>query len=60
MFLPIVQYHAGADVASFAPLSEHLLAYEWGLAQYLGAGVAACYRGAALYDTQAVKVIVAK
>ena len=29
----------------FEPLSAHLREYEWALAQYLGAGVAACYRG---------------
>lgn len=50
MFLPIVQYHGGGAAASFAPLEDHLEEYEWGLAQYLGAGVAACYRGEKLYD----------
>ena len=36
---------AGGDAAMFMPLSEHIDEYEWALAQYLGAGVAACYRG---------------
>lgn len=35
-------------------------AYEWGLAQYLGAGVAACYRGDRIYDTQRTKEVVKK
>ena len=36
---------AGGDAAMFEPLSAHIAEYEWALAQYLGAGVAACYRG---------------
>ena len=42
MFLPITDYHAGGEAAAFG---NDLKAYEWGLAQYLGAGTAACYRG---------------
>ena len=34
--------------------------YEWGLAQYLGAGVAACYRGYRIYDTDRTKRLVTK
>ena len=34
--------------------------YEWGLAQYLGAGVAACYRGYRVYDTDRTKDLVKK
>ena len=34
--------------------------YEWRLAQYLGAGVAACYRGYRLYDTDRTKKLVKK
>ncbi len=34
--------------------------YEWGLAQYLGAGVAACYRGLRIYDTEETKALVKK
>ncbi len=34
--------------------------YEWGLAQYMGAGVAACYRGLRLFDTEETKALVKK
>ena len=34
--------------------------YEWGLAQYLGAGVAACYRGYRVYDTDRTESLVKK
>ena len=34
--------------------------YEWGLAQYLGAGVAACYRGTRVYDTPETRDMVKK
>ena len=34
--------------------------YEWGLAQYLGAGVAACYRGYRVYDTERTRRLVMK
>ena len=60
MFLPLVDYHGGGAAAAFEPMSEHLAEYEMGLAQYLGAGVAACYRGFRLYDTPAVQAIVSK
>eukprot|EP01065_Artemidia_motanka_P000574 TRINITY_DN1026_c0_g1_i1.p1 TRINITY_DN1026_c0_g1~~TRINITY_DN1026_c0_g1_i1.p1 ORF type:complete len:774 (+),score=191.91 TRINITY_DN1026_c0_g1_i1:58-2379(+) len=61
MFLPIVDYHSGGDAAAFAPHGTFQLeAYEQGLAQYLGAGVAACYRGNKLYDNDATKAVVAK
>lgn len=60
MFLPLVQYHGGGGPAIFEPLSDHLQEYEWGLAQYLGAGVAACYRGYRLYDTDTTKAVVIK
>ena len=39
------RHASGGKAAMFEPLSEHLREYEWALAQYLGAGVAACYRG---------------
>eukprot|EP00947_MAST-08B_sp_MAST-8B-sp1_P002305 g2305.t1 len=47
MFLPIGDYHAGGAAATF---QGHDVAFEWGLAQYLGAGTAACYRGAELWN----------
>ena len=46
MFLPLSAYHAGGSAATFA---GHARAYEFGLATYLGAGTAACYRGPTLY-----------
>jgi hypothetical protein len=60
MFVPLVVYHGGGDAAKFEPLVKHQIEYEWALAQYLGAGVAACYRGYRLYDTEATKALVAK
>jgi hypothetical protein len=60
MFVPIVDYHGGGPDAAFSPLSQHLQEYEWALAQYLGAGVAACYRGDILYDTNATRTVVQK
>ncbi|ELU11029.1 hypothetical protein CAPTEDRAFT_218651 [Capitella teleta] len=61
MIVPLVDYktQAGAD-GMFEPLSENIKSYEWALAQYLGAGVAACYRGFRLYDTNETKVVVKK
>ena len=41
-------------------MSQHLAEYNLGLAQYLLAGVAACYRGFRLFDTPAVQAVVAK
>ena len=58
MFLPLVQYHGGGDAATFEPLSDHIVEYEWGLAQYFGAGVAACYRGWRLYDSNRTRDVV--
>jgi len=60
MFVPLVDYHGGGDAAAFEPMSQHLVEYEWALAQYLGMGVAACYRGFRLYDTDEVKSVVTK
>lgn len=47
MFVPISEYHAGGDSATF---DGHPLEMEWALAQYLGAGVAGVYRGKQLYN----------
>ena len=60
MHVPLVVYHAGGDAAKFEPMSEHLVEYDWALAQYLGSGVAACYRGFRLYDTPETKKVVQK
>ena len=58
MFVPLVQYHGGGEAATLEPLSEHLDAYSAHLAQNLGAGVQACYRGPRWYDTDATKAVV--
>ena len=47
MFVPLVPYHRGDDAAAFQGHDEE---YDWALAQYMGAGTAACYRGQQLYD----------
>jgi hypothetical protein len=60
MFVPLVDYHGGGADAAFEPMSQHLPEYEMALAQYMGAGIAACYRGFRLFDTPAVQAIVAK
>lgn len=38
-------YVSGGAEAMFEPLSDNYEDYEWGLAQYFGYGVQACYRG---------------
>ncbi len=60
MFVPLVVYHGGGNAAMFEPLSQHMVEYEWAMAQYLGAGVAACYRGYRLYDCEQTKALVQK
>jgi len=60
MFMPLVQYHGGGEPAQFEPLSQYIVEYEWGLAQYFGAGVAACYRGYRLYDSNETRAVVMK
>jgi len=60
MFVPLVEYHGGGAAATLEPLSEHLDAYEWHLAQNFGSGVQACYRGPRLYDTEETKEVVKK
>ena len=58
MHVPLVQYHGGGDAATFEPLSNHSIEYNWALAQYLGSGVAAAYRGYRLYDSDETREIV--
>jgi hypothetical protein len=60
MFVPLTEYHGGGPAATIEPLSEHLDAYEAHLANNLGAGVQACYRGPRLYDTDETKAAVRK
>jgi hypothetical protein len=47
MFVPLTEYHSGGSVATFA---DHPKELDFALAQYLGAGTAACYRGTHLYN----------
>ncbi len=58
MFVPLVEYHGGGEAATLEPLSDHLDAYGAHLAQNLGWGVQACYRGPRLYDTEQTKRVV--
>lgn len=61
MFVPIDDYHGGGENAAFAPNGHfQQQAYNFALGQYMGAGTAACYRGAALYDNDDTKAIVTK
>lgn len=58
MFVPLVQYHGGGAAATMEPLSQHLLEYEWHLAQNFGSGVMAAYRGPRLYDAPETREVV--
>ncbi|MCC7261108.1 MAG: alpha-galactosidase [Candidatus Latescibacteria bacterium] len=60
MFVPLVEYHGGGEAATLEPLGEHLDAYEAHLAQNLGWGVQACYRGPRLYDSEQTRAVVAR
>ena len=59
-FVPLVQYQGGGDAATIEPLHEHLADYEMHLANNLGYGAQACYRGPRLYDTPETKASVVK
>ncbi len=58
MFVPLVQYHGGGAAATIEPLREHLADYEQHLANNLGYGAQACYRGPRLYDSPETKAAV--
>ena len=58
MLVPLAS-HMGSDALD-SPLSANLKTYELYLAQYLGAGVQACWRGPRLYDTEETKALVKK
>ena len=60
MFVPLVQYHGGGAAATIEPLREHLSDYEQHLANNLGYGAQACYRGPRLYDAPETKAVVVK
>lgn len=58
MFVPLTEYHGGGAAATLEPLREHLPEYESHLANTLGAGVQACWRGPRLYDSEATRSLV--
>lgn len=60
MFVPLVQYQGGGAAATIEPLREHLADYEQHLANNLGYGAQACYRGPRLYDSPETKAAVIK
>ena len=60
MFVPLMEYQGGGAAATIEPLSEHLEHYQQRLANLLGAGVQACYRGPRLYDTEETRLAVKK
>ena len=60
MFVPLLQYHGGGPAATIEPLREHLAVYGQILAQNLGSGVQAAYRGLRLYDSDETKAVVKK
>ena len=55
MFMPLTGYYVSDPDVVFEPMTDHLAEYSWGLAQYLGAGVAACYRGHRVFDSPATR-----
>jgi hypothetical protein len=55
MHVPLMQYHGGGSSATVEPLHENLTHYETRLADLLGAGVQAAWRGDRLYDTDETK-----
>lgn len=60
MFVPLVEYQGGGAAATIEPLSAHLEDYEQHLANNLGFGVQACYRGPRLYDTDTTRQAVTR
>ncbi len=60
MFVPLTEYHGGGPAATIEPLKDHLPHYEQRLANLLGAGVQACWRGPRLFDTPETKAVVQK
>lgn len=58
MFVPLTEYHGGGQAATLEPLHEHRDDYEAHLANNLGAGVQACWRGPRLYDSDETKALV--
>ncbi|HZY61966.1 MAG TPA: hypothetical protein VFE38_05515 [Edaphobacter sp.] len=60
MHVPLMQYHGGGSAATVEPLHQNLAHYETRLADLLGAGVQAAWRGDRLYDTDETRDAVRK
>jgi hypothetical protein len=60
MFVPLTEYHGGGEAATIEPLKDHLPHYDQRLANLLGAGAQACWRGPRLYDSDETKALVKK
>ena len=60
MFVPLVQYHGSGAAATIEPLRKHLETYGQILAQNLGSGAQAAYRGYQLYDSDETRAVVKK
>lgn len=60
MHVPLMQYHGGGSAATVEPLNANLSHYETRLADLLGSGVQAAWRGDRLYDTDETRVAVKK
>jgi hypothetical protein len=58
MFVPLTEYHGGGPAATLEPLREHLADYDSHLANTLGSGVQACWRGPRLYDSPETRDLV--
>ena len=60
MMVPLVEYHGGGPAATIEPLKDHLEDYGLHLANNLGFGAQACYRGPRLYDSPQTRAVVVK
>ncbi len=58
MFVPLTEYQGGGQAATLEPLHDHLADYEAHLANNLGDGVQACWRGPRLYDSAETRDLV--
>jgi len=58
MFVPLVEYHGGGPAATIEPLDTHRDDYGRHLANCLGYGAQACYRGPRVYDTERTRDMV--
>lgn len=58
MHVPLVEYQGGGAEATIEPLREHLPHYRQRLADLLGAGVQAAWRGERLYDAPETMALV--